>query len=130
MNSSERPILLYTARALAFVWATFWMAFGISSGIGEGPRLAGIIMHVLFPGVLFVAIAVFAWRWPVHGGIVLMLCGIAVLILYPLQLRRAFSLSTLLLIVATMGLPPLFAGVLMLLHTRKHQPRFPFKAED
>ncbi len=87
-------------------------------------------MHVLFPGVLFLTIALFAWRWPVHGAIVLMLCGLAVLVLYPLEMRGAVSLSTLLFVVLTMGVPPLLAGALMLIHARTHPPAFPFKTED
>lgn len=130
MNSNKRPILLYIARAVAFVWAAFWLFFGISSGLGEGLNLSGIIMHVLFPGVLFLAIALFAWRWPLHGATVLMLSGLAVLILYPLEMREAVSLSTILFVVLTMGVPPLIAGGLMFIHARTHPPTFPFKTDD
>lgn len=130
MNSGKRPILLYIARTVAFVWAAYWLFFGITSGVGEGLKLAGIIMHVVFPGVMFLAMALFAWRWPVHGAIVLMLCGMAALILYPLEMRGAIVLSTLMFVILTMGLPPLLAGVLMFIHARKHHPTFPFKADD
>jgi hypothetical protein len=130
MGLSEKSILLYIARTIAFLWAAFWLFVGITSGIGEGLKLAGLIMHVIFPGVLFLSLALFAWRWPVHGAIVLILCGIAVLILYPVQMGRGFPLSTVLFVLSTMGAPPLIAGLLMLIHARKHKPTFRFKAED
>ncbi len=130
MNAARRPILLYIARAVAFVWAAFWLLFGIAAGVEEGLRLTGLIMHVLFPGVLFLMIALFAWRWPVHGSIVLMLCGLAVLVLYPLEMRGAASLSTMIFVVLTMGVPPLLAGALMFIHARTHPPTFPFKTDD
>lgn len=130
MSAARRPILLYIARAVAFVWAAFWLFVGISADVEEGLRLTGLIMHVLFPGVLFLMIALFAWRWPVHGSIVLMLCGLAVLVLYPLEMRGAVSLSTKLVVVLTMGVPPLLAGALMFIHARTHPPTLPFKTDD
>jgi len=106
------------------------MAFGIAMSVSEGLKLVGVLMHVVFPGVLFVAIALFAWRWPLHGGVVLMLCGVVVLTAYPLFMGVRFPFRTVALVTATMGLPPLLADLMMFLDARKHRPTFTFKTED
>lgn len=130
MKNPKHHLPLIAARVIAFLWAGGWMGFGIASSFGEGLRLGGVLMHVLFPGALFITIALFAWRWPLHGGVVLMLCGVAVLTAYPLFMGGRFPFRTVAFLAATMGVPPLWAGLMMFLDARKHRPTFPFKTED
>jgi hypothetical protein len=118
------------ARAIAAVWAGFWMFFGIASSIGEGLHLPGAIMHVLVPGLIFAGIALFAWRWQMHGAVVLIVSGALVMIIYPLVVGGRFPLSTVGFVLLTMALPPLVAGILLLIDARKHPRTFSFKAED
>jgi hypothetical protein len=118
------------ARVIAGLWAGFWMFFGIASGIGERLTLVGVLMHVLLPGVIFVGIAAFAWRWQLHGSIVLMLSGIIVMIAYPLLVKARFTLSTIFFVLLTMAIPPLVSGALLFFDARKNENRFHFKTED
>ena len=118
------------ARIIASVWAAFWMYFGIASGIGEGMALVGVLMHILLPGLVFVGIAAFAWRWQLHGAIVLILSGVVVLVGYPLLAGHRFPLATVIFVLLTMALPPLISGVLLFVDARKDEKRLPFKTED
>ena len=111
--------MLYTARIIALLWAGFWMFFGIASGIGEGLRLTGILMHVLLPGLVFLGIALLAWRWETHGAILFMTIGLIVLIAYPILFGGKFPLSTIIFVDLTMALPPLVAGALLFVAVRK-----------
>jgi hypothetical protein len=54
-----------------------------------------------------------AWRWEGIGGALLVLVGIAVLVAYPL-LGRRMPPATILSVLATLALPPLVAGILLL----------------
>lgn len=114
----DKPrMLLYAARILGLLWAGFWLFFGIASGVGENLQLSGIIMHILFPGLVFLGIALLAWRWPNHGVFVFLLIGAFVLIGYPVMMHH-FPLSTIIFMELTMALPPILAGILLFLSTR------------
>ena len=109
--------ILYTARGLAAVWAGFWIWLGLASGIAEGMSLAGIAIHTAVPGLLFLLIAAIAWEWQLTGGILLVAISLVVGVSYPLLFHNrpiAMQLST----AATLALPPLAAGLLLLIHLR------------
>jgi hypothetical protein len=110
-------LLLYTARVLGLLWAGFWLFFGIASAVGEELRLSGIMMHILFPGLVFLGIALLAWRWPNHGVFVFVMIGLFVLIGYPIMMKH-FPLSTIIFVELTMALPPLIAGILLYVANR------------
>jgi hypothetical protein len=103
-----------TARALAIVWAGFWTWFGLASGISEGQRPLGVLLHTMVPGGLFLISALIAWRWSFAGGVLLLLEGLATLVAYPLMTQGRFPVQTIAFVLATMALPPLIAGVLLL----------------
>jgi hypothetical protein len=97
----------YIARAGALLWAGWWTLFGLLSGIGEGLEPGGIFMHTLMPGLLFLALAVIAWRWEVPGGILLLLAGLWSLDMFWFaRTPQGFLL---------LALPPLLAGLLLLI---------------
>jgi hypothetical protein len=104
----KRDWLRLVALALAFAWALWWTLFGLASGIGEGYGPVGIFMHTLFPGLLFMANVLLAWRWEFVGAFLLL--GDAALTLGVFAFARTpagfFSLT----------LPPLFAGLCLLLN--------------
>lgn len=122
-------ILLYAARAVGFAWACFWIVAGITT-TREGLHLTDIIMNLVLPAVISVAMAAFAWRWPRHGAAVFLFFGVSVLASYPLLLAESTALSQRMLHIVLLGVPPLVAGILLLLHIRAHPPTFPFKTED
>ncbi len=111
--------MLYIARALALIWASWWTFFGLVSGAGEG--LIGILANApnALPGLVFLASAAIAWRWDAIGGVVLILEGLLVLIGYPVITHGRFPLSTIVPVLLTIALPPLVAGFLFLASWRK-----------
>lgn len=60
---------------IVFLAGLFWTWFGIASGIAEGGGIVGTLMHTLMPGLVLLAITYVAWRWPIVGGILLILMG-------------------------------------------------------
>jgi hypothetical protein len=63
--------------------------------------------------VILLFLALTAWRWVRIGRIVLPLAGMAVLIGYPL-IAGHFPVSTKAIVMASLGLPPISAGVLLM----------------
>ena len=101
--------------------AVFWLWFGIVSAIGEDLGPANAVLHVLVPGGTFAIIGVLAWRWRTPAAVALSAIGAFVAIAYPRVYLEFFATSTVGLVVATMALPPLVAGILLLLsRSRTH----------
>ena len=82
-------------------------------------------MHVLLPGLIFLGIALLAWRWPVHGAFLFIAIGILILVGYPIVMSH-FPFSTIVFVWLTMALPPIIAGVLLHHASR----RTPFTTEN
>jgi hypothetical protein len=116
ISPAER--MRYLARALALLWAGWWVFFGLASGIGEGGTPAYVLLHTAVPGLVFLISAIVAWRWEAVGGVILMLEGVLVLIGYPIVFGR-FPLTTIVFVLLTMALPPLVAGFLFLADWRR-----------
>ncbi|MGB5635675.1 MAG: hypothetical protein WBM44_23180 [Waterburya sp.] len=114
MNAGERVTkwMRYCARALAIIWAGWWTFFGLASGFGEGSDLVGVLIHTAFPGLVFLSVAVLAWRSPAMGGIALLLVGVLTFILFPGTMDFPFPSRIFMLL--TFHLPPLIAGFLSL----------------
>ena len=110
--------MCYIARAVALIWAGWWIYFGVASAIFERFNLLGILIYATKPGLIFLVSAIIAWRWQVIGSIVLMLEGFLILIVYPVMYRH-LSLSTIIFTLLTLALPPLTAGFLFLVSWRK-----------
>jgi len=81
----------------------WWVVFGL---LCEWGNAVGMLMHILAPGTAFLAAGWLAWRWPLIGGIVLVLLG-ACSVWFFHTYRNFF---TLLLV----SLPPIIAGLLFL----------------
>ena len=94
--------------------AVFWLWFGTASAIGEHLGPANAFLHVLVPGGTFAIIGVLARRWRTPAAIALIAIGTFVAIAYPLVYLEFFTASTVALVVATTAVPPLVAGVLLL----------------
>jgi hypothetical protein len=94
--------------AIALAWAVGWSLFGFCSGIGEGHGWAGILAHLAFPGLVFLAGVAIARRWGFLGGAVLILEGFLAFFVYE-PLRNIAG-------VIIMTLPPLLGGAMVWAH--------------
>jgi hypothetical protein len=107
----------YTALALALLWAGWWVFFETAEAVGSHDFMQAIIFAV----VMFGAVAI-AWRWPAVGGALLVLVSaVAIAMFAPIWLHR-FDLWPTVGLFATMPLPLLVAGVLLLLARHEHHP--------
>jgi hypothetical protein len=94
--------------------AAFWTWFGIASAVGEQLGPFDALLHVLVPGGTFAIMGVLARRWRTPGAVALIAVGAFVAIAYPVIYLEFFPASTVALVVATMAVPPLVAGILLL----------------
>ena len=104
----------YIARIIALVWAGWWVFFGLASGIGEGLDPIGVVIHTAVPGLIFLVLAIIAWLRQDIGGALLVLAGLVIMVIYPLMARGSLSVSTILVTMSMLALPPLIAGGLCL----------------
>ena len=104
----------YCAGVVALVWAAFWSFFGLASGIGEGLSPMAVLVHTTLPGLIFVASAVAAWRTHLIGAVVLLIEGLVILIGYSVMTYHNFPSSTIVFVILTMALPPIFASFLFI----------------
>jgi len=113
-----------TAGTLAFLWGGFWVCFGLASGIGEKLDAAGIVIHTVIPGMIFLVSVFVSLRFGWIGGIILLLEGLVVTIGYPIILGPRFPPSIVLLVLATMALPPLISGILLIIESRLDRNKY------
>ena len=107
----------FLARVICGLWAGFWIFFAVASSADDfdsrGSASLGGLLIPLGLTVLLLLLALTAWRWVKVGRIVLPLAGLAVLFAYPIMVK-GFPVSTKVLVMTTLGLPPLSAGVLLI----------------
>ena len=102
--------LYRAAVGVAFAWAIWWILFSLMSGIAESGDLLGGLIHVLVPGLVYLAAAVLAWwKWRA-GAILLAIEGLATLWFF------TFARTPLGLLI--LALPPLAAALLFVLADR------------
>jgi hypothetical protein len=102
--------LRVAALILASLWAGLWTLF--EGAEAAGSRQFGQAALLLMVMVGAVAIA---WRWPLAGGILLILEALAAVVLFaPMWLRRMDGGECVLLF-STMCAPPLIAGLMLIL---------------
>ena len=109
----------YIARALAMIWAGWWMYLGVASAFVEGLNLVEVLVRTTLPGLVFLVSAVIAWRWEAIGGVALVVESLLIFIAYPVMTYGSLPLSTVVFMLLTMGLPPLVAGSLFLVSRRR-----------
>jgi len=107
----------FLARVISGLWAGFWIFFAVASLAADynsrgGVSLGGLLIPLGIT-VILLLLALTAWRWVRIGRIVLPLAGAALLVGYPL-IAKHFPVSTKVIVMATLGLPPLSAGVLLI----------------
>lgn len=104
------------ALVISLAWAAWWTYFGLASTFGAGLPLGQALSQIAVPGLLFLAMALLAWRWEAIGGGLLVLVGSLILTAYPIMMMGSLPFDTILWFVMTIALPPLVAGWLFLLH--------------
>ena len=120
-SKSHKTWICALARVLAVIWGSFWALFGLLSGLGESTEPLGVLFHMTVPGFVFLATVIVAWSHEKTGGMVLMVEGLLVGVAYPLMFS-AMATSTIVFVLLAMALPPVVAGVLFMLDSRKHHP--------
>lgn len=114
--------MVYGARALALLWAGFWIFFFVASVVVEG-----VSGHVILVGalvlLLFVILALVPWRWEATGGLLLVVMSLVIGVTYAIASaaivrsdgsRLPLAVRAITTVVFT-G-PPLLAGILFLRH--------------
>lgn len=107
---------------LVVIAIVFWLWFGIGSAIVEGGGWFNWLMHILFPGGIFIISALIALRWRRAGGVMLTILGVFAVALSMLgfvQNGNAPSMAIMMLL--TLALPPLLAGLLFLAAARRER---------
>ena len=124
-----KPWLVYSARALAVLWAGFWIFFFVASVVVEGAPI-----RVVAPGaavlLLFVVLALLPWRWEMAGGLLLVVMSLAIGVTYAVSSAAIIRNDGSRLSLAVRGItaiaftgPPLVAGILFLIHHRSARRR-------
>jgi len=112
--------LRYVALALGAAWACWWVFFETAEAIGD--RQFG--QAILFLVAMFGAVAL-AWKWPAIGAALFLVEGLTSIVIFAPMWAHRFNLGLFLVMFAMMPLPPLAAGVLLLLSRRQTHPHQP-----
>ena len=102
--------------AIAAAWAAWWSFFLIASATSESHEGLGAglwVFNVALPLLVmwFAVVASACWRKAATA--LLLVIGAFVLIGYPFAGTPQFPVSTIIFVMATLGLPPFVAGLLL-----------------
>jgi hypothetical protein len=117
--------MVYSARALALLWAGFWVFFFVGSVMVE-PTPGHVIAVGPVVLLLFVTLALVPWRWEAAGGLLLVVMSLPIGVTYAIAsasiVRRDGSrlpLDIRALTTLVFTGPPLVAGILFLIHRHR-----------
>jgi hypothetical protein len=113
--------LRIAAGILVLLWGGWWTFFGAACAVSEDAGLWGTLLHASLPGLVFLVSVALVWRWEGIAGIVLIIEGAAVSVAYPILTYDRFPVATIFFVLATMALPPLIAGALLLYDWRRYK---------
>jgi len=122
----KKPWMVYVARALALLWAGFWVFFFVGSVMVE-PTPSHVIVVGSVVLLLFAILALVPWRWEAAGGLLLVVMSLLIGATYAIASASFFRRndgSRLPLVVRAIGTlsfggPPLVAGIFFLLHRHR-----------
>lgn len=100
------------ARVLSLAWGVFWAWFGFASGVAEYASFTDVLLQTL-PGLIFIAISLYAWRHPAAGGALLLALAIIVFCAYWAGAGGEAAVESLATAVL-LSLPPFMSGALFL----------------
>ncbi|MFN7925443.1 MAG: hypothetical protein U0Q16_35415 [Bryobacteraceae bacterium] len=115
-NAPAHTALVIAAEAVVVSWALFWMAFGAAGAWNAEAKWTALAVHVTLPGLVFLAAALVALRWPGFGGELLVGLGVIVALLSAAaEVRNPLTKYATTVLLA---LPPLVAGSFFLVDAR------------
>jgi len=124
-----KPRKVYGARALALLWAGFWVFFFVGSVMVE-PTPSHVIVAGSVVLLLFAILALVPWRWEAAGGLLLVVMSLPIGATYVIAsasiVRNDGSRLPLVVRAITTLVfagPPLAAGILFLIHHRMASSR-------
>ena len=126
----KKSWMVYGARALALLWAGFWVFFFVGSvRVEPTPAHAIVVGSVVL--LLFAILALVPWRWEAAGGLLLVVMSLLIGVAYAIASASFFRrndgsrLPLAVRVVTTVVFtgPPLVAGILFLLHHRMASSR-------
>ncbi|MHC4224534.1 MAG: DUF7670 domain-containing protein [Planctomycetota bacterium] len=104
----------WIARGLLILWIGFWVWFNIASGISEvGTDGIGALLAHSMVAIVILAAGVVAWRWPLAGGVLLLL----------LAAFGQWFFHPNLQVAAVLTLPPAVVGLLLVAAWKLARPR-------
>lgn len=104
-------------KVLALLWAGWWTFFAVAVVISEGGNPWNVLRFGWWLTLIPLGIALIALRWEKVGGILLVIAGVAAAVLYPVLATA--SIGTIVFMFLAMAAPPLAAGILLLVGSRK-----------
>lgn len=104
-------------RALALLWAAFWMFFFIAESVAWRTR-PDVAAPWIAIALFFLILALVPWRWEWTGGVLLTTVGVLAGGIYAFLAPDALPVYPRVMTAATLGVPPLVAGILLLWHHR------------
>lgn len=104
-------------KVLALLWAGWWTFFAVAVVMSERGNPLNAIRFGWWLTLLPVALAVIATLREKLGGILLVIAGVAAAVLYPVLATA--SIGTIVFMFLAMAAPPLAAGIMLLLGSRK-----------
>jgi hypothetical protein len=107
--------LEYFARGLALLWSGFWTFFFIAESLVWHTPVYRMAVW-LSVGLIFVMLALVAWRWEVAGGLMLIAAGVFAALAYAVWGPRELSFASRMTTLVIFGVPPAGAGALFLIH--------------
>ncbi len=120
-----KPWMVYGARALALLWAGFWIFFFVGSVMVEtAPAQVIVVGSAVL--LLFAILALLPWRWEAAGGLLLVVMSLVIGATYAIASasivrrdgsRLPLAVRAITTVVST-G-PPLVAGILFLIHHQR-----------
>ena len=104
---------------VALLWGGWWVFFALASGLAEKPGGWQAVWPTLIVAVIALGPVALAWRSGALGGALLVLEGLVFLGALVTGFLNPRPVSPLMFLLAALVLPPLLAGVLLLLESGK-----------
>lgn len=136
MKEKNIAIIRIIAGVISLLWASFWIFYGLFSGLPEGGGFSGFLYHVpnALPGIAMLISSAIAWRCATVGGVLLCVESLLIVVGYPLLFYSRTPITTIIYIILGMGIPPMFSGLLFVVSgklCRRYQMSLnPYSSDD
>ncbi|SRR6056297_1449807 len=123
MNKKQR-ILFWAPRIIAILSILFVSLFALDAFQPELTfleQILGFLIHMI-PSFILIIVLIIAWKWEVFGGILFLLIGLVTSpFIFINNYRNNQSVGLSLVIIASLCLPFVIAGVLFKLNRKKQK---------